>query len=475
MSGWESRLWPTKGGVGRLPYRSRVPSPIADTEFRFTEVQSSLARDCQVRLEAWCDDLSTHSCDRFLHLAEAAGSSTIEGITPAPRRIFRAEVTRNERAKDNVKAALRNIAAVRTALDVGLSAGTLTTDDICSVHATLTDGLPQYPAETHPPGSFRSEQNWIGGSNRLLDDMGPAHPAVKFVPPRPELVQPLIDDLLAFAARTDIHPIPQAAIFHARFEEIHPFIDGNGRTGRALVHTLWAKRGLVTRPTSIPVSSSLARHVGDYETALAEFQTHEGEGDAGLDVAASPIADVFLICTSDALTRASHVNRRFARLRSAWREKLNVRRGSLIDRVLAHLPEHPVMDTNLLAQTYGVTQRQAARVVDQMTKAGIVEYHNIGGMRRGYEVMDVLNAADTLAGDDSPEEAPPGEDGASLSDDVLYESVPSSDLETQTAIRHTRGRDVCGAYMPLAKTNCVLVRGHSGAHRSTRPWRNRDG
>lgn len=471
MSGWEDRIWPTKDGVGKLPYRSRVPELIAGVEFTITELQRAAAGDCQTRIETWCADTATNSCDQFLQMAEAAGSSTIEGITASPKRIVRAQATGNDRAKSSVKAVLRNISAVRQALDVGLREGEITVDDICSVHAALTDGLPDYPAKTHPPGELRTEQNWIGGSNRLLDDMGPAHPSVKFVPPHPELVRPLLDDLLLFAARTDIHPLPQSAIFHARFEEIHPFIDGNGRTGRALVHALWAKRGMLTRHTSIPVSSGLARHVGDYEDALVSFQTHEGDTDAGPAHAASQIVDIYLISTSEALTRASHVSRRFVELQTMWRSKLSIRRGSLMDRVVARLPEHPVVDTNFLAQTYGVTQRQASRVVASLVKAEVMVGRNIGGMRRGYEVTDVLDVADAVSSHQEDDTTHEADDGKFIDESLIRSIEQASGTNDPAAVRHTLNRDTCGAYMPLAKSTCVLVRGHHGAHRSRRPWR----
>lgn len=232
----------------------------------------------------------------------------------------------------------------------------------------------------------------------------------------------------------------------------------------------------LTRATSIPVSSSLARHVGNYEEALVRFQTHEGDGDARLDVAASSTVDMFLTCTSDALTRASHVSRQFAEFQRTWRSKLSVRRGSLMDRVLTHLPEHPVMDTKLLAKTCGVTQRQAALVVDQLVNANIVVHRNIvvnrniDGMRRGYEVIDVLKEVDTSARHPSGADAVPLSEGTHISDAIVYSDARASDTEDQTPIRHAHRRDACGAHMPIAKTTCVLVRGHSGPHRSSRPW-----
>jgi len=63
-------------------------------------------------------------------------------------------------------------------------------------------------------------------------------------------------DLLQFARRDDLPVIPQVAILHAQFETIHPFPDGNGRTGRALMHAALRAKG-VTRHVSVPISAGL--------------------------------------------------------------------------------------------------------------------------------------------------------------------------------------------------------------------------
>jgi len=109
-------------------------------------------------------------------------------------------------------------------------------------------------------GSFRGVQNWIGGS-----DYNPC--SADFVPPPPELVAHLMDDLCAFCNTDDLPPVAQAAIAHAQFETIHPFVDGNGRTGRAIVHLVLRRRGLVPRVLP-PVSLVLATLARDYVKGL---------------------------------------------------------------------------------------------------------------------------------------------------------------------------------------------------------------
>ena len=96
----------------------------------------------------------------------------------------------------------------------------ITTGDLLDIHQHLLAGtrLDEYA------GKIRTEQNWIGGSS-----YNPCSAA--FVPPPHEQVEDLLDDLCAFCNLDSLPAIAQAAIAHAQFETIHPFVDGNGRTG----------------------------------------------------------------------------------------------------------------------------------------------------------------------------------------------------------------------------------------------------
>jgi len=99
-------------------------------------------------------------------------------------------------------------------------------------------------------GQVRTTQNWIGGN-----DFNPCQAA--FVPPPPEYLAGLLEDLCLFINRDDLPGTVQAGIVHAQFETIHPFADGNGRTGRALIHVVLKRRGLA-RHLVPPISLALA-------------------------------------------------------------------------------------------------------------------------------------------------------------------------------------------------------------------------
>jgi len=119
----------------------------------------------------------------------------------------------------------------------------------------------------HPPsaGRLRREPVWIGGS-----DLSPA--GALFVPPHHERVPAALEDLLSFLHRSDLPPLTKAALAHAQLETIHPFADGNGRTGRALTHIVLSGEGLsLTAP--LPLSAILLTNVRAYFRALDEYRS----------------------------------------------------------------------------------------------------------------------------------------------------------------------------------------------------------
>lgn len=122
---------------------------------------------------------------------------------------------------------------------IDASADTITLDEILAAHATLMHDDPD-AAERQHAGRVRDAQNWIGGSQHTPRN-------ALYVPPPPELVHDLLDDLIAFSNRDDLEPITQAALAHAQFESIHPFTDGNGRIGRALIGAILRRRGVTPR------------------------------------------------------------------------------------------------------------------------------------------------------------------------------------------------------------------------------------
>ena len=123
------------------------------------------------------------------------------------------------------------------------------------------------------PGEFRRTQNWIGGT-RPGDAV--------FVPPPPHLVADLMSDLERALHDEQLGPVViRAALAHAQFETIHPFLDGNGRLGRLLVTLLLHNEGVLSEPL-LYLSLFLKQHRQEYYRHLGQIRTH-GDWEAWLE------------------------------------------------------------------------------------------------------------------------------------------------------------------------------------------------
>ena len=187
--------------------------------------------------------------------SESAASSNIENLTASARAIAEAEAL-GDTSRRNAAMIVSNTEAMKAAVAL---ADRLDEDAILAMHAALM-------RVSHPDsaGSWRTEQVWIGGGT-----FGPR--GADYIAPHHARVPPAITDLLAFTRRADIPTLPQIAIAHAQFETIHPFSDGNGRTGRALIQAMLRNKRL-TRQVTVPVSAGLLTNVDAYFDALEAYR-----------------------------------------------------------------------------------------------------------------------------------------------------------------------------------------------------------
>jgi Fic family protein len=146
-------------------------------------------------------------------------------------------------------------------------------------------------------------------------------------------VKDLMEDLVAFMNRADLPPVDQAATAHAQFEAIHPFADGNGRVGRALIHVVLRHRGLAPRYVP-PVSLVLAADAKAYVAGLTAFRE---------DHAAEWIL-LFARAIDRAAAKGSELALRLADLQGRWRARAGrPRRHSSAEALIVDLPAHPIV------------------------------------------------------------------------------------------------------------------------------------
>ena len=252
-------------------YDAYVPDPLAGRTFTLDGATAADVADAEAaiaRLNAEATSLvNSEAIARLLLRAESVASSRIEGLEAGGRRLLRAQaaLALGDEPRDvTATEVLGNIAAMTWAVDAVASVETITVDHILEIHRRL---LADTPLAAHA-GVLRAEQNWIGGNR--FNPCGAA-----FVPPPSEDVRGLLEDLCAFCNDDPLPAVAQAAVAHAQFETIHPFADGNGRTGRALIHVVLRRRGLAPRVLA-PVSLILATWSREYVEAL-DATRHVGD------------------------------------------------------------------------------------------------------------------------------------------------------------------------------------------------------
>jgi len=361
----------------RSKYDAAVPAHIGTAKVELAPEAVAAADDARGEISRFDAEL-THLLPgaEFAPLAavllrtESASSSQIENITARAKALALAEIG-VAKFGSNAKLVAANVDAMQRAIDL---ADSVTRASILAIHEALM--RDQSHAD---PGNFRTEQVWIGG--------GSASPhKATIVPPHHTRVECAVDDLCTFIARTDVPLLAQAAIAHAQFETIHPFKDGNGRTGRALVHAMLKLGGATTRST-IPVSAGLLSDTNSYFEALTDFRN----GDA------SPIVARFAEATFTAIGNGRQLAHDLVEVYEKWGESITARKSAAVWRVLPLLLSHPAVTSNLVQGATGLSQPAADNVISQLRAAGIIT--KAAGVQRYlvWVAADVTNALDDFA------------------------------------------------------------------------------
>jgi Fic family protein len=326
----------------------------------------------------------TEALARLLLRAESVASSHIEGLEVGGRRLLRAEAARAMGAPPGdvtAEEVLGNIEAMTWAVTHLASAGAVTVDGILEMHRRLLEGTRLYAQG----GRIRDTQNWIGGS-----DYNPC--SATFVPPPPEFVQPLLEDLSSFCNGDELPAVVQAAIAHAQFETIHPFFDGNGRTGRALIHVVLRRRGLAPRALP-PVSLVLATWARDYVSGLTATR-YLGEQDSTEAVeGVNRWVGLFAAACRRAVDDAIQFEGRIRAIQAEWREATGrVRRNSAVDLLLDALPGAPIVTVKGAASLVGRSFERTNEAIAKLQSAGVLRPLTVGRRNRAFEAPAVIDA-----------------------------------------------------------------------------------
>lgn len=327
---------------------------------------------------------SLESIARLFLRAEAVASSKIEGLEVNARRLVRAEAARElgRPMRDvTAEAVLGNIEAMQFAVDELAQRPELAVQDILDTHRVLMS----WTERPDLGGMIRTTQNWIGGYN--------SNPCTAdFVPPPPEELPGLMDDLVDYMNSDEHSPLLQAAMVHQQFETIHPFGDGNGRVGRALVHVVLRRRGVSPRFVP-PISLILSTHSKEYVAGLrAASYVGEPESKEAVEGVATWLR-VFAFAAMRSAVDAERFGRDILELEESWRSKLGrVRANSAAELLLKALPSAPVITVATAAKLIKRSVPQTNAAVNRLAEAGILVPVRDVQWNRAFEAAGLLDA-----------------------------------------------------------------------------------
>ena len=257
----------------------------------------------------------------------------------------------------------------------------ITVDHLLQAHHRLLDGtrLAEFG------GRLRDSQNWIGGSS-----YNPC--SATFVPPPEDHVADLLEDLCAFCNNEDLPAIVQAAMAHAQLETIHPFVDGNGRIGRVLIHLVLRRRGLAKRALP-PISLILATWSNDYVAGLSATR-YAGKATSEAAIAGqNQWIALFATACRRAIEDAETFEARIASLQRSWRKRLGkLRANSALDLLIHALPGAPILTVNSAAKLIGRTFQATNQAIDRLAQARILRQVNLSARNRVFEAAEVIKS-----------------------------------------------------------------------------------
>lgn len=298
--------------------------------------------------------LSTQTSDlanlsALLMRGEAVASSQIEHISTSNEALAVALADLDETGDAITPASATGtwlVAGAVETIQLALETPLVSANWFKSLHATLLADDPDI--EKHNLGQWRQCAVWIGANRETAAFEAPPH----------NLIDGLITDLIAFCARSEIAPLVKAAIAHAQFELIHPFVDGNGRVGRALIQQL-----LNTAHVPVPVAQGLLIEFSAYIAGLGAYR--RGELETWLKTFAKAV-----IKSCEA---ARDLIRGLGKLKSHFATLLpNSRAGSVPQRLLFDLITQPVVTSLMLQRRYSITAARASQICSQLNEAGVL-------------------------------------------------------------------------------------------------------
>ena len=247
---------------------------------------------------------------------------------------------------------------------------------IRNVHKVLLSGVR---GEHKQPGEFRKSQNWIGGAS--IND-------AIFVPPVHTSIPDLMNDIDEFV-HNDKLLIPELlkiALIHYQFETIHPFLDGNGRTGRLMITLYLVSKGILKRPI-LYLSDYLEKHRNSYYTNLTQARTE------------NDITSWFRFFLTGVIETADNGVKTFENILCLQKEYEEIKslgsRSANALKVVTELYKRPIASANWIAEIADISTASAYKLIRNLEEVGILS--EVTGSKRGRiyilkKYVDIFNS-----------------------------------------------------------------------------------
>jgi len=366
-------------------YEPFIPDPLTGLSFSLDSEVAGVVSEAEGAIRRLNDvaQPALAPLARLLLRTESIASSKVEGLQLGLRELARAETRIESGGKPSPTAVevLGNIDAMELAIQHAASVERFTMDDMIAIHRRLMEKAPNAKIA----GTIRTEQNWIGGNN-----YNPC--AADFVPPPPELVDTLLSDLCIAINEAVLPPLVQAALVHAQFETIHPFHDGNGRTGRALIQVVLRRRQIA--PSYVPpISVMLANTRDRYIDGLTRFREDGIQG-------VSDWVEHFAGATAGAARLATAYLRAVQLLTAHWRAQLAAstqapRTDATAWAIIETLPAHPMITAAVAVAATGRSKPSIYQGLKELEAAGVLIPLSTSPRNQSWEAVGLF---DLLAG-----------------------------------------------------------------------------
>ena len=378
-------------------YEAFVPERLEGLELRIDGELAGLISDAEAQIQALNRSSSPALAPlaRLLLRTESIASSKVEGMQADARSLARGEVAYDtgRRVGPEVAEILANIDAMQVAIETATAHAAIEPAHLIEIQRVLL--IRSLPDRA---GRLRETQGWIGGN-----DYNPCDAA--YVPPPEDRTEPLLDDLCQFCNEDRLPPLVQAAIAHAQFETIHPFDDGNGRTGRALVQVLFRRRGLA--PAFVPpISVVLAAEKTRYIEGLVAFREDD----------LATWLEIFASATARSAELAQAYLSRVIELQDGWREKLDqssdLRSDAAAWSLIEILPGYPVITVAVAIAALEASDHRRSRAavqaaVAQLEAASVVHPVSSSKRNRAWEADGLIDLVTGLEAGDDPRRSDP--------------------------------------------------------------------